>query len=244
MPPLGGLSFAIAPIVRNSSSSRRGVFVLGDDAGESSEKPARRVSVPRAFAIGRFEVTFDQWRACVEAQGCDRIPDDHGWGRGRRPVINVTYAEIQSYVSWLSAHAGKPYRLPSEAEWEYASRAGTTSAYWWGDDVGNARANCRDCGSAWSGKRSAPVGSFEPNPWGLFDTAGNVWEWVADCWNPDHAAAPATSVARTTGDCGHRVIRGGAWYYFSKLSRSAYRFRNHVQVKSYTIGFRVARDLD
>ena len=220
-----------------------GSFVMGTDGPHEFEKPSRKVTVAKPFAIGRFEVTFDQWAACVAAKGCATEPDDHKWGRGKRPVINVTFADVNIYVAWLARQTGKPYRLPSDAEWEYAARAGTATEFWWGDEVGKNLATCRDCGSEWSAKGSGPVGSFKPNPWGLYDTAGNVWEWVADCWNPSHQGAPADTAPRLSGNCTDRVMRGGSWYYFSKNSRSAWRFRNDARVQSYGIGFRVARDL-
>lgn len=221
-----------------------GSFVMGSDGPHKYESPARQVTIAEPYAIGRFEVTFDEWAACVAAGGCAHEPDDHKWGRGTRPVINVTYADARTYVTWLSAHTGKSYRLPSEAEWEYAARGGTTTEFWWGDEVGENLANCRDCGSEWSAKGSGPVGSFEANPFGLYDTAGNVWEWVHDCWQESHAGNPADGSPRPETDCRYRTMRGGSWYYFSKNSRSAWRFRNDARVKSYGIGFRVARDLD
>ena len=220
-----------------------GSFVMGSDKGEKYEKPAHPVAIAKPFAIGRFEVTFDEWAYCVEEKGCFEVPDDHLWGRERRPVINLTFDDMVRYTQWLSRKTGHKYRLPSEAEWEYAARGGTGTEYWWGDAVGQGQANCRECGTEWSGKMSAPVGSLKPNPWGLYDTAGNVWEWVADCWVPSHEGAPADGSARTMGDCGNRVTRGGSWYYFSKLSRSAYRYKNDVRIKSYNIGFRVLREL-
>ena len=221
-----------------------GIFVMGSDSRHEYERPPHTVTIAKPFAIGAYEVTFDEWGACVAAGGCDEVPDDHGWGQGRRPIINVTFAAVGTYLAWLSRHTGKAYRLPTDAEWEYAARGGTTAAFWWGDDVGENRANCRDCGSEWSAKGSGPVGSFDPNPYGLYDTAGNVWEWVADCWFKDHVGAPADGSARIGDECRYRVMRGGSWYYFSKNSRSAWRFRNDARVKSYGIGFRVLRELE
>lgn len=238
----GGPFFRDCDVCPEMTVVPAGSFVMGDDGHEAYEKPAHPVTIARPFAIGRFEVTFAEWEACVAGGGCKAAPDDHGWGRERRPVINVTFADIAGYLRWLSSRAGRAYRLPSEAEWEYAARAGTATQYWWGDAVGAGHANCRDCGTPWSGKGTAPAGSLPANPWGLFDTAGNVWDWVADCWNPNHAAAPADGGPRLGGDCQNRVIRGGSWYYVPNLARSAYRFRNHVQVHSYNVGFRVARD--
>jgi formylglycine-generating enzyme required for sulfatase activity len=220
-----------------------GTFVMGSDKGEKYERPAHPVTIAKPFAIGRYEVTFDEWAYCVEEKGCHEVPDDHFWGFGNRPVINLTFDDMVRYTRWLGRRTGRNYRLPSEAEWEYAARAGTTTEYWWGDEVGQGKANCRECGTEWSGKMSAPVGSLAANPWGLHDTSGNVWEWVADCWVPSHVGAPADGSARTAGDCGNRVTRGGSWYYFPKLSRSAYRYKNDVRIKSYNIGFRVLREL-
>jgi len=220
-----------------------GAFIMGADSRYKYERPAHRVTIARPFAVGKYEVTFDQWDACVDAGGCGHKPDDHKWGRGRRPVINVTVAQVREYLAWISKKTGETYRLPSDAEWEYVARAGTTTQFWWGDKVGVNRANCRNCKSEWSKKKSAPAGSFDPNPWGLYDTAGNVWEWIEDCWNVTHEGAPADASARKTGDCRQNVMRGGSWYYISKNSRSSWRFKNDARVKSYGIGFRVIREL-
>ncbi len=220
-----------------------GTYIMGANSRYPSEGPAHRVTFAKPFAIGIYEVTFDEWKACFEAKACGKtMPDDHKWGRGNRPVINITWNDMQRYVRWLSGKTGKIYRLPSEAQWEYAARAGTTGTYWWGDTVGRGRANCRDCGAKIS-RKSEPVDSFKPNPWGLYNVSGNVWEWVEDCWNPTHLGAPGDGSARTGGDCRQRVMRGGSWYYFSKDLRSAWRFKNDARVKSYGIGFRVLREL-
>ena len=220
-----------------------GAFVMGTDGRHEYERPAHRVTLDRAFAMGKFELTFEEWGACFDDGGCGRMPDDHKWGRGRRPVINITWNDTKTYVEWLGAKTGKTYRLPTEAEWEYAAHAGTTSEFSWGDEVGKNLANCRDCGSKWSQKESAPVGSFAPNPFGLHDMHGNIWEWVEDCWTPSHQGAPADGRARLDGDCRNRVMRGGSWYYFSKNARSTWRFKNDARVKSYGIGMRVVREL-
>lgn len=220
-----------------------GSFVMGDDDGYKYERPAHRVTIDYAFALGVYEITFDEWEACAQELACKEAPDDHGWGKGRYPIINVTYADIGDYLKWLSEKSGRTYRLPSEAEWEYAARAGTTTQYWWGDEVGKNNANCRKCGSKWSGFGSAPVGSFKANPWGFFDMNGNAWEWVADCWSPHYALAPTDGRARTDGNCKEPVTRGGSWYYFPKLSRSAYRYKNAENVFSYNVSFRVLAEL-
>ncbi len=220
-----------------------GTFIMGADSRYESEGPAHRVTIAKPFAMGIYEVTFDEWKACFKAHACGKVmPDDHGWGRGKRPVINITWYGARRYVRWLSKKTGKTYHLPSEAQWEYAARADAKSTYWWGNAVGKGRANCRDCGVKIS-RKSEPVDSFKPNPWGLYNVSGNVWEWVADCWNPTHIGAPADGAVRLSGDCRQRVIRGGSWYYFSKNMRSAWRFKNDARVKSYGIGFRVMREL-
>ena len=220
-----------------------GAFVMGTDGRHKYERPAHRVTLDRAFALGKFEITFEEWGACFDDGGCGRMPDDHKWGRERRPVINITWNDAKTYVEWLSAKTGKTYRLPTDAEWEYAARAGTTTEFFWGDEVGKNLANCRDCGSEWSKKGSAPVGSFAPNSFGLHDMHGNIWEWIEDCWTPTHEGAPADGRARLDGDCRSRVMRSGSWYYFSKNARSAWRFKNDARIKSYGIGMRVVRDL-
>ena len=220
-----------------------GRFIMGDDERHKTEMPAHYVDIDYSFALGKYEVTFDEWQACFDAKGCSVMPGDHNWGTGRRPIINITWADAQEYVIWLTAKSGKVYRLPSEAEWEYAARAGTTTNYFWGDTLIKKIANCRDCGPKIS-HQSEPVGSFVANPWGFFDTHGNLWEWALDCWNPTHDGAPADGAAREDGDCQQRVIRSGSWYYFSKNLRSSWRFKNDSRVKSYGIGIRVLKELN
>ena len=206
------------------------------------------VTIAAPFAVGKYEVTFAEWDACVAAGGCTHRPDDNGWGRGTRPVIYVSWDDAQEYVRWLSRETGKAYRLLSEAEWEYVARAGSTTKYPWGNDVGTNKANCDGCGSQWDGKRTAPVGSFEPNAFGLFDTAGNVEEWVEDCWNDSYVGAPSDGSVWTGGwfnKCELRVLRGGSWDHNPRLIRSAYRFWSGTGDRySDNDGFRVARTLD
>ena len=151
--------------------------------GMIDEKPVHTVTVS-AFRLGKYEVTVGQFRRFVAAMGGGgNSPYDRGWGRGNRPVINVNWDDIQGYIDWLNAKTGVTFRLPTEAEWEYAARAGSTTQYSWGNSIGSNRANCDGCGSRWDNKQTAPVGSFSPNAWGLYDMHGNVWEWVEDCWN-------------------------------------------------------------
>jgi formylglycine-generating enzyme required for sulfatase activity len=163
-------------------------------------------------------------------------------------VISVSWEDAVAYAEWLSQQTGKHYRLPTEAEWEYTARAGTETAYWWGDEIGKNRANCNGCGSQWDGKQTAPVGSFKPNPWRLHDTAGNVYEWVQDCWHKNYAGAPedGSKVWETegSGDCNLRVIRGGSWNDWPRLVRSATRGGHVPGLRANTLGFRLAQDLD
>ena len=220
-----------------------GRYVMGDNRSRfPAERPAHLVTIAQPMAVGRFEVTFDEWQVCLAEGGCAKNPDDHHWGRGRRPVVNISWPEAVGYTRWLSRKTGKTYRLPTEGEWEYVARAGTTTEYWWGDEPGLNRADCRNCGLEIS-HQSVPVGSFAANPFGLFDVHGNVWEWVQDCWNPSHAGAPSDGSARLAGDCRERVTRSGSWYYVNTNVRSAYRSKFPADAFSYGIGIRVIREL-
>jgi formylglycine-generating enzyme required for sulfatase activity len=218
-----------------------GDFVMGAN-DTPYEKPERTIAIRRPFAIGRREVTFAEWDQCADAGACKHRPDDHGWGRGDRPVINVSWDDAKLYVAWLSQKTGQRYRLPTEAEWEYAARAGTKTPFWWGKDVGTGRAQCEGCGSP-SGRQTSPGGSFRPNGFGLYDTVGNAAEWVEDCWNDNYRNAPKDGSAWTSGDCHLRVLRGGNFTSKPSDARSAARFRYDSDVRYYANGFRVVRDL-
>ena len=224
-----------------------GRFRMGCVSGQSClayEKPVHDVRIASPFALGVNEVTFAEWDACESDGGCGSYrPEDHGWGRGNRPVMNVSWENAQAYVSWLSRKTGEAYRLPSESEWEYAARAGSSSKYSWGNNIGRDRANCVGCGSRWDDGQTAPVGSFSPNSFGLYDMHGNVWEWVADCWNGGYAGAPSEGGAWLRGDCAMRVSRGGSWDFPPRFLRAAYRYRITTGFRSYITGFRVARTL-
>ena len=221
-----------------------GRFTMGaswfDRESQSDERPRVDVVVEHPFAIGRTEVTFAQWQACVAGGGCgDRQPDDAGWGRGNRPVVDVDWNEAQAYVAWLRQRTGKPYRLPSEAEWEYACRAGTTTAYPFGEAIGPALANY---GRNNAGTRE--VASYPPNPWGLYDLNGNVWEWVEDVWNDGHSGRPADAAARLAGpDPQEHVIKGGSWDDRDRRVRCASRNGVDDTHRENEIGFRVALTL-
>ena len=226
-----------------------GSFTMGSPGGESgryeNEGPRHRVRIGYRFAVGVSEVTFAEWDACANAGGCGGYrPNDNGWGRGNRPVINVSWDDAQSYVRWLSERTGETYRLMSESEWEYVARGGTTTRYHWGHEIGHNRANCNGCGSRWDNKKTAPVGAFSANAWGLYDVHGNVWEWVADCWNNSYTGVPVEGSAWTRGDCAKRVLRGGSWYNEPRLLRSALRGGNTSGARYSFYGFRIARTLN
>ena len=222
-----------------------GSFRMGCVSGQDcwdDELPVHEVRVP-SFALGRYEVLFEEYDRFVAATG-QESPGDQGWGRGGRPVINVSWEDATAYAEWLSAKTGERYRLPSESEWEYAARAGTTTAYSWGADIGQNRANCRDCGSRWDNEQTAPAGSFAANAWGLHDLHGNVHEWVEDCWHDSYARAPADGSAWTRGgDCVRRVLRGGSLLSFPGVLRSADRGRSDVGFRFGDVGIRLARTL-
>jgi formylglycine-generating enzyme required for sulfatase activity len=225
-----------------------GSFVMGSPSSEPGRKPnedpQHKLTIGRAFAVSKFELSFADWDACVSHGGCDAHISDGGFGRSVQPVINVTWENARHYVAWLSALTGKPYRLLSEAEYEYAARAGTTTAYPWGDQVGKGNAVCVGCGSKWDGKQPAPIGSFAANEFGLSDMIGNVWEWVQDCVHNDYNAAPSDGSAWTGGgDCESRVARGGAWNVVPASVRSSSRLLITSGSVYFNLGFRVARSL-
>ena len=227
-----------------------GSFQMGCVSGrdcEDDEQPVHQVTIEQPFAVGVYEVTFAEYDRFASATGRER-PDDEGWGRGRRPVINVSWADAVAYTQWLSQETGRRYRLLSEAEWEHVARAGTTTAYSWGDSIGRNRANCDGCGSQWEpgffgGGQTAPVGSFAANGWGLHDVHGNAYEWVQDCWNDSYAGAPSDGRAWESGDCSLRVRRGGSWHYSSWSLHSADRDDLPAFIRRDNLGFRIARSL-
>ena len=217
-----------------------GTFTMG---GKSDyEHPAHRVTIKNRFAIGRSEVTFDEWDACVDQGACKTRPSDRGWGRSTRPVINVSWPDAKAFASWLTEKTGQKYRLPTEAEWEYAARAGTTTTFWWGPDVDSRQANCKNCNTG-QAQKTLPVGSFKPNQFGLYDTSGNVAEWVEDCWHADYQGAPADASAWTEPQCQLRVLRGGAFDSEATYVSSSARFRYDYDVPYSANGFRLVREL-
>lgn len=237
-----------------------GSFRMGstpDEPGrDDDEGPVREITFDRPFALGRTEVTFAQWDACVADGACDRVADD-GWGRATRPVINVSHPQVQRFAEWLAKRTGKSYRLPTEAEWEYAARAGATGPRYW-------PATADACGFAnvydeaakakylfgWEAfactdgdVETAPVGSHAPNAFGLHDMLGNVWEWVEDCHALTYSVAPTDGTAFVHDGCRKRVSRGGAWNNMPQWVRVSYRYGLEPDRRSNNLGFRVARDL-
>ena len=231
-----------------------GSFQMGSPWSEAdrndNEGPVRRVRIGYAFAVGKYEVTFAEWDACVSEGGCGgRRPSDVGWGRGKRPVINVSWEDAKGYVDWLSRKTGKEYRLLSESEWEYAARAGTAGPFHTGGTISTDQANY-DGNYIYGGgvegvyrRKTVPVGSFGSNGFGLHDMHGNVSEWVEDCWKGSYAGAPSDGSARKSGNCSSQVLRGGSWSNDPGNLRSANRFRNSTGLRYGSDGFRVTRTL-
>jgi formylglycine-generating enzyme required for sulfatase activity len=229
-----------------------GEFTMGSPESEPfrGSETQHRVTIAAPFAVGKFDITFGQWGACVKDGGCDNYrPDDQHWGRGRRPVIDMSWENAKTYVNWLSRKTGKTYRLLSEAEWEYAARAGTTTAYSTGKTISPRQANYDGSGdgsgpSQANRQKTMPVGSFPANAFGLHDMHGNVSQWVEDCWHDDYTAmAPADGSAWLDGDCSGRVLRGGSWGDSEVELRSAARTGEYKSNSSYNDGLRVARSL-
>ena len=246
--PTSPSSKAIEPEMVNIPA---GTFTMGCKDGRDNVEgvdkcpdyePAHEVSI-KAFQLAATTVTFEQWDVCEAAKACPRA-DDNGWGRGNRPVINVSWHDAQIYLQWLSKESGKSYRLPTEAEWEYAARAGTSTAYPWGNSIGKNKANCDGCGSQWDSKQTSPVGSFAANPFGLYDMNGNVWQWMEDCYVDSYTGASVDGSARQgCGADASRVLRGGSWSHIPQRLRSAYRSRLTPDFRYLNVGFRAARTL-
>ena len=245
---------------------RKGEYMMGSPGDEKGryddEGPRRRVTIPYVFAVGRYEITAEEFGRFVRETGHDTSGGCRYWERGwkgdkerswsdpgypqtgRDPVVCVSWKDAKGYLKWLREKTGKEYRLLSEAEWEYVTRGGSTTRYWWGDLIGEGKANCKGCRSGWDGKKTAPVKSFEANAFGLYGVHGNVWEWMEDCWHDTYNGAPTDGSAWvSSGECGQRVLRSGSWLVEPKNLRSAVRYRNSPGVRNYSYGFRVARTL-
>jgi len=217
-----------------------------DDVGNDNERPRHTVTIDKRFALGRFPITRREFALFVRGTGY-RVPTDWrdaGFDQSERdPVVGIGWLDAQAYVYWLGRSTHQDYRLPSEAEWEYAARGGRQTEFWWGDDPSLAPAYANSEGVDDGFSNTAPVDSFKPNRFGLFDMAGNAWQWTADCYNGDFRGAPANGVPWLTGDCASRVVRGGSWYDPRSALRAANRTANHVSDHDANVGFRVARTL-
>lgn len=218
-----------------------GTFRMGyNSLGGEDYSPARSVKVG-PFMLAAHEVTFLEYDRFARSTGREP-PSDQGWGRGTRPVVGISWEEARDYAAWLAQQTSRRYRLSSEAEWEFAARAGTTTPFWWGQNVGSNRTVCFDCGSQWDNRSTAPVMSFPANPFGLYETAGNAMEWVADCYQARYEGVPDDGRALLTGDCTNRVARGGAFNKPADSMRVFVRARFAPDTKLNMLGFRVARD--
>jgi formylglycine-generating enzyme required for sulfatase activity len=254
--PGSGESFKDCPECPEMVVVPPGSFTMGSPPGEpersSGEGPQHEVRIAKPFAVGRFAVTFAEWYACAADGGCGGYrPGDQGWGRADRPVVNVSFEDAKAYVKWISQKTGRNYRLLSEAEREYVTRAGTKTPFCWGTSItpeqANYNGNYTYAGGGRKGEsrqKTVSVKSFQPNPWGLYQVHGNVWEWVEDCWSDSYNGAPGDGSAWTTGYCKVRVLRGGSWSSVPWLLRVASRIGGIADIRYGYIGFRLARTLD
>jgi formylglycine-generating enzyme required for sulfatase activity len=231
-----------------------GSFTMGSPASEKErsyqEGPQHSVRISQPLAVGRFSITFDDWDACVTDGGCrGHRARDEGFGRGKRPVINVNWDDAKSYAAWLSSKTGRTYRLLNESEREYVTRAGTTTPFWWGASISTSQANYNGNETYGSGakgeyrEKTLPVDSFQPNPWGLYQVHGNVWEWTEDCNHENYDGAPADGSAWISGDCRGHVFRGGSWYQVPWFARAASRDMTYTVDLNDQLGFRLGRTL-
>ena len=220
-----------------------GSYLMGspapDDGPHSDEVPRHEVSIDYPLAVGIYELTFREWDICVDGGGCNGYsPDDHGWGREWRPVVGVSWEDARAYLQWISKKTGLEYRLPSESEWEYVARSGTQGQYYVGQEISPDWANY-----GWNVGMTLGVGSYQANAFDLHDAHGNVWEWVADCWNGSYDGAPTDGSAWMTGDCTQRVLRGGSWHDSPTHLRSSNRHKERAGTRNPNVGFRVVRTL-
>jgi formylglycine-generating enzyme required for sulfatase activity len=227
-----------------------GSFTMGSPATEKgrepNEDPPHPVMVAKPLAVAKFEITFAEWDTCVAFGDCTPEISDSGWGRGRLPVISVNWDDAQRYVAWLSRVTGKPYRLLYEAEYEYAARGGSPTAYPWGEEIGKGNANCDGCGNPYDNTQTQLVGSFAANGFGLYDMVGNVWSWVADCYHTNYQGASGDGSNWTAAcpDGLRHVVRGGSWKTKPVELRSARRTFYSSGSRSDGVGFRIARTLE
>jgi formylglycine-generating enzyme required for sulfatase activity len=241
-PVAAGAEFKDCPACPALIPVPAGSFTMGSNSSDPSEKPAHPVTIKAGFAIGKYEVSVQQWSACVDAGACQKVALSAN-SNTNAPIRDVSWDDAQQYLSWLSKTSGQSYRLPTEAEWEYAARGGSSTRYWWGEQMAPGKANCKDCGQPWSSEAPANVGSFGANGFGLYDTSGGVWEWVADCWHTSFKDAPSDGRSWEQPPCSVRVIRGGSWREGAAYMVSSTRFKYDASVRHSQNGFRVARSV-
>jgi formylglycine-generating enzyme required for sulfatase activity len=213
---------------------RGGSFIMGSN-DDVTEKPTHQVTI-KPFAIGKYPTTVHEWNECAAAKACGFVAT----GKDDAPVTNVSWSDAKQYVAWLGGATRKAYRLPSEAEWEYAARGGTQSKYWWGDQFEPGIANCKNCTDIATTEQPVKVGSFRPNPFGLYEMGGGVDQWVEDCWHKNYQGAPADGSPWVEGECPAHVIRSGSWKNDSRYVRPSNRDNYDRNVRYPTHGFRVA----
>jgi formylglycine-generating enzyme required for sulfatase activity/class 3 adenylate cyclase len=216
---------------------RGGTFAMGSSE-DISEKPVHQVTI-KPFAISKYPITVREWNECAAAKACTFAAT----GKDNAPIANVSWSDAKQFVVWLAGATKKPYRLPSEAEWEYAARGDTQTKYWWGDKLQPDMANCRNCTDTASAEQPIKVGSFKPNPFGLYDMGGGVDQWVEDCWHKTYQGAPSDGSPWSAGDCSSHVIRSGSWRSEAMYVRPANRDNYDTDVRYPTHGFRVALSL-
>lgn len=240
----------IEMVVINSGAGMLG-SPQDEDKRQRFENPMRETLINYQFEVSKYEITFDDWDNCVKDGGCAGYkPDDNGWGRGKRPVINICYDDTQKFISWINGKTGETYRLLSEAEWEYVARAGQVAPFGNGFDISSKQANFdgkAPYGTAAEGhylRKTQVVGQYEPNAFGIYDMHGNVYEWVEDCWNEDHSGAAGDGSARTDGDCKFRIMKGGSWAAHGYQTRAAARIRYVTDYRYDDYGMRLARTLN
>lgn len=253
---------SVEPVFAGSSPMGIDMVVINPGAGKLGspdfekkrqrfENPQRDTLINYQFEVSKYEITFDQWDHCVKDGGCaGHKPDDKGWGRGRRPVINVSYDDAQKFISWLNGKTGETYRLLSEVEWEYVARAGQDAPFGSGFDISAKQANFDGKAPYGAGdkgpylRKTETVGKYAPNAFGVYDMHGNVYEWVEDCWNADHSGAIGDGSPRTDGDCKFRVMKGGSWVTHGYQTRAAARIRYVTDYRYDDYGIRLARTLN
>ena len=220
-----------------------GSFQMGSRGEDPTEQPPHEVAIKRRFAIGVLEVTYGEWMACVKTQGCKYAPELPS-ATDRSPMRDVSWSDAVQYTEWLKKTTHQPYRLPTEAEWEYAARANSLTRYWWGNEPGMGHANCKGCGGDWNREAPAQTASFPPNSFGIYDMNGSIWEWVSDCWHGSYKGAPNDGSSWESPGCQQRVLRGGSWRDDPRLVRSSSRFYYDADIRYIANGFRVAVTLE